>query len=121
VIGLVISFIMKGRRHELRPQHNKEAGSTQALARIMRTQSRKWKRKNFSTQAAGGCRKHKFWTTRVKSIKFNILGILVSRAIDWYLYESNRRGGWVGGGSGGVQSFFRPPLPNIYWVTPTKF
>jgi len=36
---------------------------------------------------------HNFWTTRVKSIKFYIFGILTSRAIDWYKHESNPGGG----------------------------
>jgi hypothetical protein len=52
----------------------------------------------------GRCRKHKFWTTRVKSIKLLIFGILAPRAIDWYIYGSNRRRG----GSGRVQSFLDP-------------
>jgi hypothetical protein len=30
-----------------------------------------------------------FWTTRVKAIKVYIFRILVSSAIDWYIYESN--------------------------------
>jgi len=71
---------------------------------------------SYCMQQAGGCRKHKFWTARVKSTKNNIQ-ILASRAIDWYVYESNWRGV---GGSGGVQVFWTLP-PKIYWVTPTKF
>jgi len=63
----------------------------------------------------GGCRKHNFWTTRVKLIKIYTFGILALRAIDWYIYGSNRRGGVRG-----LQSFLDPP-PKFYWVTPTKF
>ena len=48
-----------------------------------------------------------FWMSRVKSIKNYIYGILASRAIDWYIYGSNWRGGW--GGS----EFFGPPLQNF--------
>jgi hypothetical protein len=44
---------------------------------------------------------YNFWTARVNSIKIYIFGILVSRAIAWYIYGSNRKGGW----SWGVQSF----------------
>ena len=50
-------------------------------------------------------------------IKNYTFGNLTSRAIDWYVYESNWRGV---GGSGGVQVFWTLP-PKIYWVTPTKF
>jgi len=53
---------------------------------------------------AGGCRKHNFWTTCV--IKIYIFGILALRAINWYIYGSNRRGGRVRGGP----EFFGPPL-----------
>jgi hypothetical protein len=42
---------------------------------------------------AGGCRKHNFWTARVKSIRNHIFVILTSRAIDWYIHGSNRGGG----------------------------
>ena len=45
---------------------------------------------------AGGCRKHNFWTARVKSIRNHIFVILTSRAIDWYIHGSNQGGG--GGG-----------------------
>ena len=51
---------------------------------------------------AGGCRKHNFWTTPVKSIKKFKFGILTSRAIDWYIYGSN----WGGGVPQRVFSFF---------------
>jgi hypothetical protein len=67
--------------------------------------------------AAGGCRKHIFWTTRVKSIEIYIFGILVSRAIDWYIYI------WVQSGGGvirGGPELFGPPLQK-FRVTPTKF
>ena len=59
------------------------------------------------TICAGDCRKHNFWTTRAKSIKIYIFGILASRAIDWYIYMSQ-----IGGG-GGVQSFLDPPSKNL--------
>jgi hypothetical protein len=49
------------------------------------------------TQQPGGCRKHNFWTTRFKSIKNYIFGILTLRAIDLFMYGSNR-----GGGGGGI-------------------
>jgi hypothetical protein len=63
---------------------------------------------------AGGCRKNNFWTTRVTSIKNYIFGILTSRAINWYIYESNPGGGggpmwliFLGGFSSG-------PLPRNF-------
>jgi len=65
---------------------------------------------------SGGCRKHNFWTALVKSIKIYIFGILASRAINWYIYGSNRRKGVRGGADS-----FRTPPPNFYWATPTKF
>ena len=54
---------------------------------------------------AGGCRKHNFWTARVKSIRNHIFVILTSRAIDWYIYGSNRgEAGWGG-----------PPVGVLVW------
>jgi len=47
----------------------------------------------FYCLPAGGCRKHIFWTACVKSIKNYIFEILTSRAVDWYIYGSNRGGG----------------------------
>ena len=55
--------------------------------------------------------------------KNDIFGILSSRAIDWYMYESDpRRGGWVvpPGGSeffqGGLQNLTGPLLGNFKYI-----
>ena len=61
----------------------------------------------FFRGAAGKCRKHNFWTARVKSITIYIFGILMSRAIDWYIYESNRKGGGLG------KEFLEPPSKRL--------
>ena len=42
-------------------------------------------------------------------IKIYIFGILASRASNWYIYGSNRRGGGEWGGAGGGQTFLDPP------------
>jgi len=69
----------------------------------------------FFRGAAGKCRKHNFWTARVKSITIYIFGILMSRAIDWYIYESNRKGGGSGKGVFGapLQKITGPLLQNL--------
>jgi len=65
----------------------------------------------------GGASKLNFWTA-CKNLDINyIFGILTSRAFDWYMYGSNRRGE---GGGWGVR-VFRPPPPKLYWGTPTNF
>ena len=43
--------------------------------------------------SAGGGRKHNFGRACVKLIKNYVLEILMSRAIDWNISESNRKGG----------------------------
>ena len=63
----------------------------------------------------GGYKKHNFWTSCSKSIRTYIFEILASKAIDWYIFGSNRRGGVQGS-----RDFGTPP-PKNYWVTPTKF
>jgi len=54
---------------------------------------------------AEGCRKHNFWTACTHPVKNYIFGNLMSRAIDWYIYELNRRGV----GPGGSRVFWTPP------------
>ena len=71
--------------------------------------------KQFCSLTQEGVRKHNFWTANVKSIKIYIVGFLASRAIDWYICGSNRRGGGRGG-----PELFGPPLQK-FRVTPTKF
>ena len=63
----------------------------------------------------GGCRKHNFWTTRVKSIKnyYRNAGVESYQLV--YIWVRSE-----GGGSGVVQSSLDPP-PRIYWATPTTF
>jgi hypothetical protein len=72
----------------------------------------KWQIGVFKVHTPGGCWKLNFWTARVKSIKYHIVGILASRAIDWYMYGSNWRGGGLG--FGGVPQFFCWPLPQNF-------
>ena len=73
----------------------------------------------FLRLGPGGCRKHNFWTTRVKLIKLHIFGILASRAIGWYIYEPNPGEGGVWSPDvviffwGGLQ-FFSGPLPRNF-------
>ena len=57
----------------------------------------------------GGARPCNFWTSTIKHIFYFIIGILRSRAIDWYINEFNRRRSGRGGGGGGVSTFWDPP------------
>ena len=67
----------------------------------------------------GGSSKHNFLTARVKSIKKCIFEILLSRALDWCMYGSNRRGGGEVGCLRGVRVFWTPLQK--YSATPTNF
>ena len=48
-------------------------------------------------------------TKRILIPKLYIFGILTLRAIDWYTYESNRKGSGGGVGRGGSGVFWSPP------------
>ena len=52
--------------------------------------------------ASGACKYHNFLNSGVNPINNYIFGILMSRAIDWYIIESILRGSKGGGGPGGV-------------------
>jgi len=61
---------------------------------------------------------HKFCTARIKSIKDYISGILTSRAINWYMYESNPGGDRVGWPP--TWFVFWGLFSIFFWATPTE-
>ena len=67
---------------------------------------------------SGGCMEHKFCTARIKSIKDYISGILTSRAINWYMYESNPGGDRVGWPP--TWFVFWGLFSIFFWATPTE-
>jgi len=77
---------------------------------------------SYVSRYPGGCRKHNFWTARVKSTENYIFGILMSRAIDWYMYIWVKLGrGEVGRTPGGVLSFFAGGLQFFSGPLPRNF
>jgi hypothetical protein len=69
---------------------------------------------------SGGCRKHNFWTARVKPTEIIILKSLCrEQSIGIYIWVESGRGGWGGVVPGGVLVILRG-VSNFFWAISTE-